>query len=281
VGHRRGLAALALLTLLATPAVLGQETPPPVDANDALFRHALALMNALPLPPSFTYTAQVQTDGGTVDVRRVGLSDVDAIFFAGGRVGPDGGSDSTLTFSFDDHKRVVYLVGGANTLGPFPGPIFDPTWSSAFRWMQSRRFFDVSVPSATPSPEPTATQLKTIAIVSRSPDLIYHVVRASRATCANQDPGWELNVVALSDPINHPLTGVLVDDRTGLLCAMQLEESMKSTPDGHARGEIELQFDRAGGLYVVTTESIAMRLQVSGPIRGMSARISFHQFSLQ
>ncbi len=253
----------------------------PIDANDAFFRGALARMNALPPPPSFTYAADVQTDGGTIDMRRVSPNALNVIFFAGGRVGIDGSASSTFTFSFDDRRRVTYLIGGASALGPFPGPIFDPTWNSAFRWMQSRRFFDVSVPSATPNPEPTATQLKTIAIVSRSPELSYHVVRTSRATCANQDPGWELSVVAVSDPENHPLTGVLVDDRTGLLCAMQFEESMKSTPDGHARGAIELQFDRAGGLYVVTAESIAVHLQAPGRISGMSATISFRQFDTQ
>ncbi len=212
-------------------------------------------------------------------MRRAGASDVRAIFIAGGQAGTEGTGDSTLTFSFDDRNRITYLVGGANILGPLPGPIFDPTWNSAFRWMQSRRFFYVSTAATMPSAEPTATELKTIAVVSRAPELSYHVVRTARATCANSDPGWELTVVPVSDPENHPLTGVLVDDRTGLLCAMQFDEAMKSEPNGHARGTIELQFDRADGLYVVTAESIAMHLGVPGPIRGMSATISFRQFN--
>jgi hypothetical protein len=281
MGHRRGLAAFTLFALLASMRAWGQQTPPPIDSNDGYFRRALAKMNALPAPPSFTYAANVQTDGGTVDMRRVGGDDVHAIFFAGGKVGTDGSADSTYTFSFDNRKRLTYLVGGASTLGPLPGPVFDPTWNSAFRWMQSRRFFDVSAARATPTPEPTVTQLKTIAVVSRAPELSYHVVRTSRAICANHDPGWELSVVPVSDAENHPLTGVLVDDHTGLLCAMQFSESMESDPNGHADGAIELQFDRAGGLYVVTAESIAMHLAVSGPIRGMTATIAFGQFAAQ
>jgi hypothetical protein len=238
-------------------------------------------MNALPQPPSFTYTAQIQTDGGTVGVQRAGADNVDAMFIAGGKTGAEGNANSTYTFSFDNRKRVTYLVGGASTLGRLPGPVFDPTWNSAFRWMQSRRFFYESVGSEAPSPVPTATRLKTIAIVSRSPELSYHVVRSSRATCENQDPGWELSVVPVGDPENHPLTGVLVDDRTGLLCAMQFEESMGSLAGTKTHGTIELRFNRADGLYVVTAESIAMDLGVPGSVRGMTANISFGQFAAQ
>jgi hypothetical protein len=281
VGHRRGLAAFALLSLLAGTIAWGQQTPPPVDTNDALFRHALALMNALPLPPSFTYTAQIQTDGGTVGVQRAGADNIDAMFVAGGKTGAEGTANSTYTFSFDNRKRVTYLVGGANILGRLPGPVFDPTWNSAFRWMQSRRFFYESVGSEAPSPQPTATRLKTIAIVSRSPELSYHVVRSTRATCENQDSGWELNVVPVGDPENYPLTGVLVDDRTGLLCAMQFEESMGSVAGANARGTIELRFNRIDGLYVVTAESIAMHLALPGSVHAMTANISFGQFAEQ
>ena len=235
-------------------------------------------MNALPAPPSFTYAAEARTDGGTIDMRRAGANNVRAIFFARGQAGTEGNADSTFTFSFDDRDQLTYLVGGASTLGPLPGPIFDPTWNSAFRWMQSRRFFDVSTAAATPVPEPSTTKLKTIAVVSRAPELSYHVARTARGTCANRDPGWELTVVPVSDPENHPLTGVLVDERTGLLCAMQFDEAIRSVPEGHARGAIELQFDRVDGLYVVTAESIAMHLATPG-IQGMSAAISFSQFN--
>jgi hypothetical protein len=281
MGYRRGLVAFALLLVLARGASAAQQTPVPVYSDDTYFRAALARMNALPPPPSFTYAAEVKTADGTVDMRRVGTDDVRAIFFAGGEIGSNGNADATYTFSFDNRKRVAYLVGGATMMGPLPGPIFDPTWNSAFRWMQSRRFFDVSLPSATPLPEVAATQLKTIATVSRTPELSYHVVGRSRATCANRDPGWQLSVVPVGDPVNHPLTGVLVDERTGLLCAMQFNEAVSSVPDGDARSAIELQFDRIDGLYVVTAESIAMHLAVPGPIRGMTATIIFRQFAEQ
>jgi len=223
----------------------------------------------------------VQTEGGTIDMRRSGSDDVDALFVAGGKVGAEGSSDSTYTFSFDDRKRKAYLIGGASMLGALPGPVFDPTWNSAFRWMQSRRFFAVSTSLATPKPQP-APQFETIVVVTRSPALSYHVVRTARGTCANHDPGWELGVVPISDPTDHPLTAVVIDDRTGLVCTMQFEETLQGVPpSAGTHGAIELQFDRVDGLYVVTAESIAMHLALPGPIRGMSATISFGQFNAQ
>lgn len=283
MGYRRGLVAGALLAALAAATAKGQETPPPIDPNDAYFRRALARMNALPQPPSFTYAAQVLTDGGTIDMRSAGGENVAALFIAGGKAGDEGTDDSRLTFSFDNRSLATYLVGGATALGAFPGPIFNPTWNSAFRWMQSRRFFaDVTTVASTLSPAPVPTQLKTIAIVSRAPELSYHVVRAVRATCVNHDLGWELIVVPVSDPENHPLSSVVVDDRSGLLCAMRFEETMRGAPPSTAtHGAIELQFDRIDGLYVVTAESIAMHLGVPGPIQGMSATIAFRQFNSQ
>jgi hypothetical protein len=273
------LIALLLLVVLTSASAAAQESPGPLDQNDAFFRRALARMNAMPLPPAFTYSAQVRTDGGTVDMRRVGSDTVSAMFFVGGTAGPDGSADAAYTLAFNARARTVYLVGGAAKLGALPGPVFDPTWNSAFRWMQSRRFFDVSAPSSTPNPEPAQRQLKTIAVVSRSPELSYHVVRTARATCANHDPGWELRVMPISDPLDHPLVGVLVDDRTGLLCAMQFEEEMHSEPDGHAQGSVELRFETVGGLYVMTGESLVMHLLLPGNYRDMAADISFSQFA--
>ncbi|MGB6985733.1 MAG: hypothetical protein WBD74_07130 [Candidatus Aquilonibacter sp.] len=256
-----------------------QQAPASLDRNDAYFARALARMNALPTPPSFTYTAEVRTDGGTVAMYPA----ADAIattFVIGGKAGSEGSADNTLTFSFDQRKRAVYLIGGASALGETPTPIFDPTWNSAFRWMQNRRLFDIDVVQASPLPQPTGTPLKTIAIVARSPALSYHVVSSQPARCANGDTGWQLHVVPVADPQNHPLVGVLVDDRTGLVCAAQFEESVRSEPDAHARGAVELRFAHVGDYYVMTDESLMLRLNPQR-IAGMSATITLGQFNLR
>jgi len=203
-----------------------------------------------------------------------------ATFVVGGKTGSEGSADNTLTFSFDQHKHQVYLIGGASALGETPTPIFDPTWNSAFRWMQHGRLFDVDVVEATPLPQPTGTPLKTIAVVSRTPALSYHVIGSQPAMCANGDTGWQLHVVPVADPQDHPLVGVLVDDRTGLVCAAQFEESVRSEPEAHARGNVELRFARVGDYYVVTDESLTLHLNPQLSASGMSATITLGQFNL-
>jgi hypothetical protein len=140
--------------------------------------------------------------------------------------------------------------------------------------------FDIDVVQATPHPQPTGTPLKTIAIVARSPALSYHVIGSQAATCANGDTGWQLHVVPVADPQDHPLVGVLVDDRTGLVCAAQFEESVRSEPEAHARGAVELRFARVGDYYVVTDESLMLRLNSQITASGMSATIALGQFSI-
>ena len=279
MGYRRGLVAAVVLVALASVGAAAQEKNVPVDRNDAYFARALAQMNALPTPPSFTYTAQVRTDGGTVTMYP-NTDTVSTNFVLGGKSGSEGSADNTLTFSFDQHSRDVFLVGGSDTLGLTPAPIFDPTWNSVFRWMQHRRLFSLDVVAATPHPEPTGTPLRTIAIVAGTPALSYHVVSSKAATCANGDTGWQLHVVPVSDPENHPLVGVLVDDRTGLVCAAQFEEAVHSEPPDHARGNVELRFARVGGYYIVTDESLMLHMSPQLNASGMSATITLGQFNL-
>lgn len=276
MGHRRGLVAAILLAVLTTAGAVAQEKTAPVDRNDVYFARALAHMNALPTPPSFTYTAQVKTDGGTVTL----YPNADAVattFVVGGKSGAEGSADNTLTFSFDQHNRQVFLVGGADALGETPAPIFDPTWNSAFRWMQHRRLFAIDVTQSAPLPKPTGTPLKTIAIVAGSPALSYHVISSRPATCANGDTGWQLHVVPVSDSEDHPLVGVLIDDRTGLVCAAQFEEAVHSEPPDHARGAVEMRFGTVGGYYIVTDESVMLHMLSA---TGMSATITLGQFDL-
>jgi hypothetical protein len=236
-------------------------------------------MNSLPRPPSFTYTARVRTDGGTVAIYPVADTIV-TTFVVGGSPESEGSADNTLTFSFDDRNRQVYLVGGASTLGEAPTPIFDPTWNSAFRWMQNRRLFDIDVVRATPAPQPTGTPLKTIAIVSRSPALSYHVASTEPAACANGDAGLQLHVVPVVDAQDHPLVGVLVDERTGLICSAQFEETVRSVPDSHARGRVELNFAQVGDYYVMTNESVQVHLNSLIRPSEMSATITLGQFNI-
>jgi hypothetical protein len=276
MGYRRGLISAVLLVALASAGAAAQEKSAPLDQNDEYFARALARMNALPTPPSFTYTAQVQTTGGTVAVHPYADA-ISTSFIVGGKSGPDGSANDTLTFSFDQHNRQVFLVGGADTLGVTPAPIFDPTWNSAFRWMQHRRLFAIDVVQATPLPKPTGTPLKTIAIVAGAPALSYHVISSKPATCANGDTGWQLHVVPVSDPEDHPLVGVLVDDHTGLVCAAQFEEAVHSEPPDHARGAVEMHFGRVGDYYVVTDESVMLHLLSASE---MSATITLGQFDL-
>lgn len=192
-----------------------------------------------------------------------------------------GSIDDTLTFSFDQRRRSVYLIGGAKSLGETPTPIFDPTWNSAFRWMQNRRLFAIDVVRATPMPQASGAPLKTIAIVTGSPALSYRVVRSDPAACANGDTGWQLHVTPIVDPLNHPLVSVLVDDRTGLVCAAQFEEAVRSEPESHARGTVELRFSQIDGYYVMTDESLSLHLASEVNRSSMSATITLGQFNVR
>ncbi len=269
-----------LLAALAGASASAQDTSAPVDRNDAYFARALARTNALPTPPSLTYTARVRTDGGTLAMYPASDT-LWTTFIVGDNAGNPDRGNTTLTFSFDQRKRQVFLIGGADTLGAAPAPIFDPTWNSAFRWMQHRRLFDIDVVQATPMPAPTGTPLKTIVVVQRSPGLSYHVTGSVRATCANGDPAWQMHVVATFDPQDHPLVGVLVDDQTGLVCAAQFEETVRSEPETHASGSVELRFARVGDYYVMTDESLMLHLNPRMRASGMSATITLGQFNIK
>jgi hypothetical protein len=225
-----------------------------LDAATARFRATIARMNALPSPPTLRYQARIRTDGGTVSATTAKV-----VFFPGGVFSP----------AAPDEVELQLTSAGV------PSPILDPTWSSAFGWMQHRSLL---VRRAPPPSSTLDVTLPTIAVVAAAPAVACRVVSERSGTCPNGDRGWQQRVVPLRDPDMHPLVGTIIDERTELFCVLEFEESIAAGDAMDAQGLAELRFQSAASYYVVTSAHLIMHVQNASGVARMSADISLDDF---
>jgi hypothetical protein len=212
-------------------------------------------MNALPTPPALRYQAAIGTTGGTVSASSEKL-----VFYPGG----------TWSSTASNEAAVTFTSTGA------PSPMVNPTWASAFGWMQHRSLLVQAAPSPAP---PVDVRLPTIAVVAAAPGELYRVVREQDAVCPNGDPAVRQWVVALHDPDSHPLIGTVVDQRSGLFCALDYEESVATEGDAvGARASAELRFAAVHTFYLMTVAQLQIHAQSYRGLASMSADISLRDF---
>jgi hypothetical protein len=225
-----------------------------LDAANVRFASAIARMNALPTPPALRYEARIETTGGTVTATSEKL-----VLYPGG--------NSTVTSSNDADLTLTSTSA--------PSPIVNPTWASAFAWMQRRALLVHAEPSPAP---PVDVRLPTIAVVAAAPGALYRVVHEEDGTCPDGEPGHRQQVVALHEPDSHPLVGTIINQRTGLFCVLDYEESVAGTGLVEAQGAAELRFTSVGSYYLMTTAQFFMHAEsIRGPTH-MSAEISLRDF---
>jgi len=211
-------------------------------------------MNALPSPPALRYQAQIGTTGGTVSATNAQIE-----FFPGASWSVNAPYEAQLTL----------------TSTSAPSPIVNPTWASAFAWMQHRGLFVQAAPSPAP---PVDVRLPTIAIVAAAAGATYRVADERAGACPDGDAGLRQQIVALRDPDSHPLVGAVINRRTGLFCALDYQESVAGHGVVAAQGAAELRFASIGAYYLMTSARFSMHAEsVRGPT-SMSADISLRDF---
>jgi hypothetical protein len=214
-------------------------------------------MNALPVPPVFRYHAQIRTTGGTVTATTVKL-----VFFPGG--GPSATASDEVDFDL--------------TSTAAPSPILNPTWSSAFAWMQHRSLLVRAVTSPAPPSSMVDIRLPTIAVVAAAPAAVYRVVHERDDTCPNGEPARRQQVAPVRDPDSYPLVGTVINERTGLFCALEYEESVDGSGAVAARGSAELRFASIASYYLMTSARFVMHAESYRGPASMSADIWLHDF---
>jgi hypothetical protein len=268
------LLAVALLT--AEPSV----TPSP-SPDDLTFRAAIARMNALPAPPSFTYDADVRTSGGAFVMQPQSQGTIGLVMMA--HPGSMQVDEERVSLAFDGSARMVTLLRNGSAAGRIHSPLFDPVWSAAFGWMSRHGLWPLPATAVASTPDPTADAPSTIAAVAATPAFAYRVARSEAAACPNGDRGRWLYVVPVRDPDTHPLAAVLLDDSTSSLCVVRFEEAFGSTSDVRVRGTSELHFDEVGPYTLATSLSIDVRGIVTDSMQPIHVTedIAFRDFSFE
>ncbi|MGD0968385.1 MAG: hypothetical protein ABR949_08885 [Candidatus Aquilonibacter sp.] len=211
-------------------------------------------MNVLPAAPALHYQAKIGTSGGTISASSEKL-----VFYPGSGWSITASNEAELTL----------------TSTSAPSPIVNPTWASAFAWMQHRSLLVHAEPSPAP---PVDVRLPTIAVVSAAPGDLYRVVHEQDGVCPDGEPGRRQQVAALHDPDSHPLVGTIINDRTGLFCSLDYQESVGGSGLVEARGSAELRFTSIGSYYLMTSAQFRMHAESDrGPV-SMSAEISLSDF---
>ncbi len=212
-------------------------------------------MNALPSPPALRYQAQIGTTGGTVSATTAQIE-----FFPGASWSTSASYEAQLTL----------------TSTSAPSPIVNPTWASAFAWMQHRSLLVRAAPSPAP---PVDVRLPTIAIVAAAAGAAYRVAGERDDGCPDGEPGLRQQIVALRDSDSHPLIGTVINQRTGLFCALDHQESVAGKGVVEAQGSAELHFASTGPYYLMTSAQFSIHAESYRGPASMSTTISLGGFS--
>ncbi|HTW82909.1 MAG TPA: hypothetical protein VMD91_02435 [Candidatus Sulfotelmatobacter sp.] len=159
-----------------------------------------------------------------------------------------------------------------------PSPILNPTWGSAFGWMEHRSMLVHAARSPAPSSAAVDVRLPTIVVVAAAPAAIYRVVHEQDEACPNGEPGWRQQVIAVRDADSHPLVATVINQRTGLFCALDYQESVEGSGAVAAQGSAELRFATTGPYYLMTGAHFSMHAESERGPASMSAEISLSDF---
>ncbi len=207
------LAIVLAATALSQAANAGQ--PP---SAEQYYVQALEAMRNVPQPSFATYDVQLHITGMGFSLMRE-PNDKASISLGWGR-----GLKPDATFSAAYRNRDdLTSVQTPQGWGTIRSPIFDPTWNGVADWI--RYGFDGRPETATtPSlPTPDANGLPVIAAVRVMGVAFYDVSDAGAAMCANGDPAHRVHLIARRDPLDHPLTDAVIDERTNHFCLVRFE----------------------------------------------------------
>jgi hypothetical protein len=216
-------------------------------------------MRHLPQPDYATYTVHVHVTGLGFRLRREPNGKAAIELSMDRRAKPDASFPGAYR-KIDDLTSVQTTDG---SWGIIRSPLFDPTWNGVNDWI--RYGLNGRPASATPAPSPTAAAngLPLIGSVRTIGVAFYDVRDGGPATCANGDSAHRVHLIARKDPLDHPLTDAVIDERTNRLCFVRFEMRQSVVAVGYT-STIELHIGDVGGESLVRSGSIELMVRALG-----------------
>jgi hypothetical protein len=223
------------------------------------YSRAIEAMRDLPQPNFATYDVQLHVTGTAFSITRQsdGKAQIGLTMNTRGAK-PDTSFPGAYRKS-DDLTSVETPQGW----GIIRSPLFDPTWNGVDDWIRyglNGRPNSVTVP---PSPTPARSGLRVIAAVRAMGVAFYDVRDGGAATCANGDPAHRVHLIAWKDPLDHPLTDAVIDERMNRLCFMRFEMRQSVVAVGYTN-TIELNIADVDGESLVRSGTIELILRAMG-----------------
>ena len=91
----------------------------------------------------------------------------------------------------------------------------------------------------------------------------YDVSDAGAATCANGDPAHRVHLIARRDPLDHPLTDAVIDERTNRFCSVRLAMHQSVVAAGYT-ATFELNIADVNGESLVRSGTIEFVVRLMG-----------------
>jgi hypothetical protein len=259
------LLALTLMTALAVE--------PPTAAQ--YYAHAIEAMRDVSQPSFATYDVHVHVTGMGFSLTREanGKASID-LGWGDKNMRPDASFPAAYR-KLDDLTSVQTPQGW----GIISSPIFNPTWNGVNDWI--RYGFNGRPDSATalPLPTPDAGGLPEIAAVQAMGLAFYDAQDGGAATCANGDAAHRIHLIARRDPLEHPLTDAVIDQRTGRLCSVRLAMHQSVVAAGY-NGTIDLNIEDVNGQSLVQSVMLDFLVRAMGVgVKRFTMRLDYDGFA--
>jgi hypothetical protein len=258
--------ALVLMTALATE-------PP---SASLYYVQAIEAMRDLPQPNFATYDVHVHMTGMNFLLGRE-TSGKASIGVGWGRgTSPD--ASFSAAYRQSDDLTSVLTPKGWGVISSH-SPIFNPTWNGVNDWI--RYGFNGRPDSATapPLPTPDANGLPEIAAVEAMGIAFYDARDGGAAACPNGDDAHRIHLIARRDPIEHPLTDVVIDRRTGRLCSVRLGMHQSVVAAGY-NGTIDLNLEDVNGQSLVRSGMLDFEMRAMGVgVKRVTMRLDYDDFA--
>jgi hypothetical protein len=249
-----------------------QMAEPPTAAQ--YYAHAIEAMRDVPQPNFASYGVHVHVTGLGFMLNREpnGKASID--------IGWGKGASKDASFSAAYRKSDdLTTVRTPQGWGVTSSPIFDPTWNGVNDWI--RYGFNGRPDSATapPLPAPDPNGLPEIAAVQTMGLAFYDAQDGGAATCGNGDAAHRIHLIARSDPLDHPLTDAVIDERTDRLCSVRLAMHQSVVAAGYS-GTIDLNIEDVNGQSLVRNGTIDFLVRAMGiGVKHFTMRLNYDNFA--
>ena len=226
-----------------------------IPSAAAYYAHAIEAMREVQTPAVVSYDVKVHVRGLGFFITR------DKSGEASMQMPLARGADATFSAAHrgSDGRTLVQTPDGWGTIRT---AFFNPTWDGVNDWIRYG-FNDPPhvAPQATPSPEPSG--LPVIAAVRAMGIAYYNVSDGGAATCANGDPAHRVHLIARKNPLDHPLTDAVIDQRTNRICTVRFAMHQSVVAAGYS-SSFELNIGDVNGVSLVQGGNIDLMLRAAG-----------------